>query len=220
MTVANAVAAIRKRVDDACVRSGRNRDEVTIVAVAKGRPASDIQAVVEAGIGDVALSKAQELRDRSAEVEVPRWHFVGGVQTNKVRYLDDVVLIHGVDRIEEVAALNRRGESIDRTFKACIEVNVSGEESKQGISAEALSGFVDDAIQYGRVKLRGLMFVAPAAKRPEDIRWAFETARRLRDRVRDAGIEDLSMGMSDDFEIAVEEGATLVRIGRAIFQEV
>ena len=218
MTIAERVDRVRKQVRAACERSGRDPSAVTLVAVSKGRPASEVEEVVRAGVRDVGENRARELHSKASDIGLDvRWHFVGPLQTNKVRYLDAASLVHGVQRVEEAEALHRRGEKLGRAYDVLVEVNVAGEPSKQGIAPDELPGFVRALSSYDRIRARGLMMMAPMAQTPEDVRWVFAEARRLRDRVRPDGLEELSMGMTDDFEVAIEEGATLVRIGRAIF---
>jgi hypothetical protein len=130
--------------------------------------------------------------------------------------------VHSLDRVEEADALQRRGEARNRTWDVLVEVNVSGDPAKQGVHPDDAGQFLKDVVARPLVRPRGLMVVAPEAGDPEEVRWVFTETRKLRDRLRDgvAGLEELSMGMTDDFEVAIEEGATMVRIGRAIFQEV
>jgi hypothetical protein len=186
------------------------------VAAAKGRCSAAIKEAAAAGIADVGENRAQELREHHASVgDGVAWHFLGGIQTNKVRYLDPVTLVHSVDRLEEAEALARR----EREWDVLIEVNVAGEAQKQGVTPDEVPSFV--GALPASVRPKGLMVIAPLVGDPEDVRWVFAEARRLRDGFRDTmdGLDQLSMGMTDDFEVAIEEGATLVRIGRAIFAE-
>jgi len=219
-TVADAVADVRERVAGACRRAGRDPSDVCIVAVSKVIEPDPIAEVVAAGITDIGVNRAQELRDKAALVppEV-RWHYLGELQTNKVRYLDAVAFVHGLCRPAEAEALQRRAERTSRSWDAFVEVNIAGEPSKRGVAPEALAELLDAVDACTLVRPRGIMIVAPITQNPEDVRWVFVEARRLRDRLRGQrpGMEGLSMGMSDDFEIAIEEGATVVRIGRAIF---
>ncbi|HVE91460.1 MAG TPA: YggS family pyridoxal phosphate-dependent enzyme [Actinomycetota bacterium] len=222
MSVAECVADVRSRVSDACGRTGRDPAQVRIVAATKGASASQVLQAVEAGISDVGENRVQELREKRQQLPAQvRWHFLGSVQTNKVRHLDGVWLVHGVDRMQEADALQARAERTGETRDVLIEVNVGGESSKQGIGPRELEPFVRSLSHRTSLRVRGLMIMAPRAEKPEDVRWVFADARRLRDRVRESagGLEELSMGMTDDFEVAVEEGATIVRIGRAIFRE-
>jgi hypothetical protein len=225
-TIGDNVAAVRDRVAAACERTGRAATDVRVVAVSKHVPVPQIRAAVRAGIGEIGENRAQELRDKVPALagEDVRWHYVGAIQTNKVRYLDPVVLVHGLDREGEAAALEDRGAETDRVWDVLIEVNVAGERSKQGVAPGEVEPLLEAIRALPRVRPRGFMIVAPRAEKAEDVRWVFARARHLRDRVRAAaglrdGLEELSMGMSDDFEVAVEEGATILRIGRAIFRE-
>lgn len=211
---------VRDRVARACERSGREPSQVRIVAVAKGRSAGEIERVVGAGVADIGENRAQELRDhqRDSGVDV-RWHYVGALQTNKVRYLDDVSLIHSLDRAREAEALQARAEALSRSFDVLVQVNVSGEMRKQGVPPDAAGDLLDALGSYPLVLPRGFMVVAPRTEKEEDVRWVFTQTRELRDSLGGAraGLGELSMGMSNDYEIAIEEGATIVRIGRAIF---
>ena len=221
-TVAGAVRRVTDRVAGAAQRSGRSPSDVRIVAAVKGVDAGRIAQAVQAGITEVGENRARDLRDKAEALPDDvrgrvRWHFLGAIQTNKVRMLDDVVLVHGLDRPQEAAALERRTEAVDRTWDVLIEVNIGGEPSKQGIDPAAVGALLDELSVYPHVTPRGFMFVAPQAQNPEDVRWAFAEGRRLRERFHGSGLDELSMGMSDDFEVAIEEGATIVRLGRAIF---
>lgn len=217
------VADVRDRVATACRRVGRPPEEVTIVAVAKGVTPDRIREAVDAGVTDIGENRAQELRDKVRVLgeEAVRWHYVGRVQTNKVRYLDPVHMVHSVGRGKEARALEKRGAKDGRSWDVLLEVNVAGETTKQGVPPESLGALLEEMRAYPRVRVRGLMIMAPQAENPEDVRWVFAEGRRLCDRYREAldGPEELSMGMTDDLEVAVEEGATIVRVGRAIFRE-
>lgn len=222
--IAEGWREVVERVARAAERAGRDPTAVRIVAVAKGVPAPAIREAIAAGARDVGENRAQELRDKVRELagEPVRWHFLGALQTNKVRYLDVVHLVHGLDRPQEAEALQRRGEAAGRSWDALIEVNVAGEQAKQGVRPGNVRGLLERLDEYPLVRARGFMIVAPRCENPEDVRWVFAEARGLRDRFRDVrpDLEELSMGMSDDFEVAVEEGATIVRVGRAIFRGV
>lgn len=221
MTVHAAVSAVRARIFAAAKRVGRDPGEVLLVAVTKGVGPDAIGVAARAGVRDVGENRAQEMREKQPVVSTDiRWHFLGEVQTNKVRYLDRVHVVHSLDRPQEAEALQRRGEATGRSWDVLVEVNVAGESSKQGIRPGDLGVFLERLGAWPLVRPRGLMVLAPRCEDPEEVRWVFAEARRLRDRHRDAvaGLEELSMGMSDDFEVAIEEGATMVRIGRAIFR--
>jgi pyridoxal phosphate enzyme (YggS family) len=230
VTIAVAVARVRERVSDAAARAGRDPDDVTVVAVTKG---VDVDAIAEAGdsgIADFGENRAQDLAAKSASLDAAaggarfarsmRWHFVGTLQTNKVRYLDRVSLIHSLDRLREAEALQARGDRLDRHWDVLVEVNIAGEPQKGGVPPEEVDRLVDGLAAYPRVRPRGLMFVAPQVENAQDVRAMFARTRALGERLSGYGLRELSMGMSDDFEVAVEEGSTIVRIGRAIFAPV
>ncbi len=217
--VTEAVARVRERIAQAAARAGRRPEEVTLVAVTKGVEIEDIRSAVAAGVSDLGENRAKDLRDKAAALDPAlRWHFVGGIQTNKVAALDRASLIHGLDRVREAEALQARGDLLDRSWDVLIEVNIGGEAQKQGVEPDAVAELLDAVLAYPRVRPRGLMFVAPQVKNTEDVRTMFAQARALGERFVSSGLTELSMGMSDDFEVAVEEGSTIVRIGRSIFQ--
>jgi pyridoxal phosphate enzyme (YggS family) len=217
-TIADAVRDVTDRVAAAARRSGRSPSDVRIVAAVKGVEPDRIAEAVDAGIRELGENRAKDLRDKARALPADvSWHYLGDVQTNKVRMLDAATLVQSLDRPQEAAALERRGEATDRTWDVLIEVNVAGEASKQGIEMAGVDALLEELTHYPRVIPRGFMFVAPQAQNPEDVRWTFAEGRRLRERFEGSGMDELSMGMSDDFEVAVEEGATIVRLGRAIF---
>jgi pyridoxal phosphate enzyme (YggS family) len=217
-TVGSAVHRVSDRVAAAAERSGRPAEAVRIVAAVKGVDVGRIAEAVAAGITEIGENRAVDLRDKAEALDGDvRWHFLGEIQTNKVRLLDHAALVQSLDRAEEAAALERRARSTGRTWDVLIEVNVAGEASKQGIDPRGVDVLLDDLTHYPSVTPRGFMFVAPQAQNPEDVRQAFVEGRRLRERFEGSGLDELSMGMSDDFEVAVEEGATIVRLGRVIF---
>ena len=217
------VARIRERIEVAARRAGRDPAEVRIVAATKYSEADAIVRVVEAGVGDLGENRAQRLEQLAAEIQTTlpgrvTWHYLGTLQTNKVRHLEPVSLIHGLYREREAEALQTWGDAHDRTWDVLVQVNAAGEASKQGVAVAEVPEVLDRLAAYPRVRPRGFMFVAPQAENAEDVRWVFAEGRRLRERYEGDGLSELSMGMTDDFEVAIEEGATIVRIGRAIFE--
>jgi pyridoxal phosphate enzyme (YggS family) len=213
-TVADGVARTTERVAAAAERSGRDPADVRIVAAVKGVDMDRIEAAAEAGIEDFGANLAHDLDAKARAMPHVRWHYLGAIQTNKARYLDSAVLVHGLDRAREAEVLQSRAV---RERDVLIEVNVAGEGTKQGVAPDDIPALLDALEAYPLVTPRGFMFVAPQAQNPEDVRWTFAEGRRLGERF---GLRELSMGMTDDFEVAVEEGATIVRIGRAIFGQV
>jgi PLP dependent protein len=218
---------IRNRIEQACFRVGRNPSEITLVAVSKTFPAEIIREGVAAGITDFGESYVQELtRKREELVKEPvNWHFVGPLQRNKVKYLIDFVnIIHSVESIRVCEEIEKRAARINRPITVFVEINMSGEEQKHGIQpGDAVSFFRESAL-FDHVRVRGLMTMAPFVDDPELARPAFRQLRDLRARLLSDGVPEiqlrhLSMGMSNDFEVAIEEGATMVRIGSSIFGE-
>jgi len=218
--LAARLAAIHGRIEAACVRSGRDPQAVTLVAVTKTHPVKTVHAALDAGLTAVGENKVQELAaKREALASAPAvWHYLGRVQTNKardiVRYAD---LIHGVDSLRAGEALARRMEAEGRRVPVLVQVNVSGEASKAGVEPEQAAALVDGLRGLG-LDVHGLMTLASPADDPEAVRPEFARMRRLRDDLGGADrLPILSMGMSGDFEVAVEEGATHVRVGSALF---
>jgi len=227
------VAAVRRRIEAACQRVGRSSDEVTIVAVSKTRSPAEIEAAYACGLRHFGENRIEEAEAKIPEVtrrlgDGITWHMVGHIQSRKagrVAQLADVV--HSVDSVKLAQRLDRAAAEADRILPVLLECNVSGEASKYGFDAatgQAGSGLgetVREILACGHLRLRGLMTMAPIADDPETVRPVFARLRALRDALQEGMpglvLPELSMGMTDDFEVAVEEGATVVRIGRAIF---
>jgi len=207
---------VRERIARAAERAGRRAEDVLLVGVSKTVDVGRIRAAVTAGRGALGENRVQEARDKIADVgRSVQWHLVGHLQTNKVRdALELFDVIHSVDRIDLARELDRRARAKGRTIDAFVQVNVGGELSKGGWPPEAVETAVQAVAALAGLKLRGLMTIPPAVERPEDARGWFRTLRKLGER---HGLSELSMGMSADFEVAIEEGATMVRIGTAVF---
>lgn len=207
-----------RRVAAACQRSGRSEDEVTLVVVAKGVPPLAIVEAAHSGVRDFGENRIQEAAaKRPALEDLPRgtrWHMVGHLQTNKVKEcLRLFDIIHSVDSLHLAEVISRRAA---RPVPVFLEVNVAGESTKYGLTPDELHGAFERIRSLPNLEIRGLMTVAPLTGDAEDVRPVFASLRALAERLHLSG---LSMGMSDDFEVAVEEGATHIRIGRAIFGE-
>jgi pyridoxal phosphate enzyme (YggS family) len=207
MSIAEAVATVRARIDAAAARAGRDAADVTLVAATKTVDPDRVRAVVAAGVADVGENRAQELLEKAPVVDGARWHFVGALQRNKVRALAPwVVCWHSVDRDVLGAEIARRAPGA----RVLVEVNLADEPQKQGCTAARAPALVD-ALRAQGLAVEGLMAVPPAGEEPRP--W-FAALRELAIRL---DLRELSMGMTDDFEVAVEEGATMVRVGRALF---
>jgi pyridoxal phosphate enzyme (YggS family) len=222
MNVVENLERVREAIKRAAARAGRRAEEIRLVAVTKGVPVAVIREVVAAGQTVLGENRAQELLAKHSQVPGVEWHFVGSLQTNKVRtVIDKIALLHSLDRLNLALELDRRAQQRGTVVPVLIQVNVSGEASKHGIAPEEARVFVRRVASLPGLAVCGLMTIAPLVRNPEEVRPVF---RRLRQLARDlqeevAGVEMkyLSMGMSNDFEVAVEEGSTLVRVGTAIF---
>ena len=211
---ANA-SALEARIAAACARSGRSRYDVKLVAVTKTLPAADVAHAIAAGMTDVGENKVQEARDKRPSVTgTARWHLIGHLQSNKakdaVRLFDVIQTIDSADLAERVA---RVAESEGKRQEVLVQVNVGGEEQKSGAEPADVPALVQQIAALPSLHLSGLMAIPPFLE-AEAMRPYFRTLRALRD---DLGLPELSMGMTDDFEVAIEEGATIIRVGRAIF---
>lgn len=212
---------VRARIASAAARSGRDESEVTLVAVGKSFSADVVARAVRAGATDLGENRAQEMKEKAIALPaVPRWHFIGHLQTNKARDVVGVAhLIHSVDRIGLAEEISRRARAGGLTQDVLIEVNVSGEATKHGVEPAAATALAEQVAALGDLRVRGLMTMAPFTEDPERSRPFFSDLRTIGERLLSVIPEaaELSMGMTRDFEVAIEEGATLVRVGEAIF---
>lgn len=216
------IARVHARMAAACARAGRVADSVRLVAVSKTHPPERVEEAARCGLRLFGENKVQE-----AAAKIPHcsssleWHLVGHLQSNKARTAVQLFsMIHSIDSADLLQRLNRICDEEGRRMPVCLEVNVAGEGSKYGLAPDAVAGVLAAAQACSRIEVVGLMAIPPAVEDPERARGFFRTLREIRDRLRaDTGYElpELSMGMSHDFEIAIEEGATMVRVGTDIF---
>jgi PLP dependent protein len=207
-------------INEASRRSGRPPGEVTLIAVTKTVGIAEVRQAVSLGISDFGENRVQDAASKVGSMPTVRWHFIGHLQTNKAKdVLPAYHMIHSLDRLSLAEALQRCADRFDKTAEVLIQVNTSGEESKFGLEPDQLPGFLKKVNIFDRIKIRGLMTMAPFLKDPENTRPYFRKLRQLRDENITSGLElpELSMGMTNDFTVAVEEGATMVRIGSALF---
>ena len=219
-TIAERVEAVRLRIAAACQRSGRSPEEVTVVAVTKGFPPEAVREGFAAGLNQFGENRVQEAQVKlpllAGLAPRPTWHMVGHLQTNKVKTVLSLFdIIQSVDSFHLAQEISRRAPQSVRV-PVLLEVNVAGEAAKYGFSPDELPAAAGQVRDLPGLEVRGLMTVAPMAADPEEARPVF---RRLRSLAESLDLRELSMGMTDDFEVALEEGATIVRIGRAIFGE-
>ncbi len=211
------IQRIMVRIAAACSRAGRRPEDVRLVAVSKGRSVSQMQEAVGAGITDIGENKVQEALLKFNRVSGVSWHMVGHLQTNKAKEAVRMFgLIHSVDSLHLAIELDKQAGRINKIQPILLEVNVSGEAAKFGVRPEEAQDLAARIAGLKNLELKGLMTVAPAAQDPQTVRPVFKGLRELKERI--GGLSVLSMGMTDDFEVAIEEGSTLIRIGRAIFE--
>lgn len=208
---------VLERMYKACERAGRKPTEVKLVAVTKNHTVEEITAtLINRGHRILGENRIQEWQDKATRLEAIEWHFIGNLQRNKVKYCLPFALIHSVNSFRLIDELERVGENKNHIFKILIEVNVAEEASKQGARLSELDALVDYARSQSFVELKGLMTMAPYHENPELSRPYFEKLHNIHDKLM---LDELSMGMSGDFEVAIEEGATIIRVGSALFQD-
>lgn len=220
------LAHVQENIKAACKRAGRDEKEVTLIAVSKTKPVEMIREAIEYGIIDFGENKVQEMCNKMEVIpEKLNWHLIGHLQTNKVKYIvDKAYLIHSVDSIKLASTINELAQKKGVVCNILVEVNVAGEESKFGIKPSECESFIREISRYKNIKVRGLMTIAPFVENPEDNRIHFASLKKLlvdinRKNIDNVSMDVLSMGMTNDYEVAVEEGATLVRVGTGIFGE-
>lgn len=220
---------LKTRIRKSCESSGRNPDEITLVAVSKTKPLEAIKEAFECGQIHFGENRAKELQDKmdSWDEQNIQWHMVGNIQTNKIKYMvERVNWIHSIEKAKYLKEIEKRASRINRVINVLIQINISGENQKSGCEASDLPEILEYAKGLDHVRVRGLMgmatFVDP--ENVEQVRPEFKMLRELRDEHRswegeNVQLDELSMGMTNDLEIAIEEGSTMVRVGRAIFGE-
>ena len=215
---------VERRIKEACLRCGREPSSVRLIAVSKTKPAEMIQEAIAAGILDFGENKPQELRDKYDTLPKNlRWHMIGNLQRNKVKYVvGRAVMIHSLGSDELAEAIEKEAEKKDLIMPVLAEVNMAGESSKSGLTPEETEAFLRRVSSMKHLKVKGLMTIAPMTEFPEENRVYFRELRNLavdiaRKNIDNVDMYELSMGMTGDFEVAIEEGATMVRVGTGIF---
>ncbi len=226
MTVSENYLEIEKRKNAAAVRSGRKPEDVLLLAVTKTHTPEEINEAIDAGATDIGENKVQEILEKYDSVKPVRWHLIGHLQTNKVKnVIDKVVMIHSVDSVKLAGEIDKRARAAGIVMDVLLQVNIADEETKTGLPVSELFTVIDDiAGRLHNIRIRGLMCIPPAGDTPEDARCYFAQARELFERMKTLSYDEeyykpdiLSMGMSGDFEVAIEEGSNLVRVGSSIF---
>jgi len=216
----------KEKIRQACLRAGRNEEEITLIAVSKTKPLSMIEEAYAAGMREFGENKPQEMRDKAKEFSVPvNWHMIGTLQSNKIKYVvGTACMIHSVDSMSLAYAIEKEAAKKNLIMDILLEVNVAEEESKHGFSVDEILPAVKELACLPHIKLRGLMTVAPYTENAEENRIYFRKMKEILVDINSKNIDNvfmdsLSMGMSSDYEVAIEEGATMVRIGTGIFGE-
>ena len=215
---------VRERIVKACEKVGQNPKEITLVAVTKTIDESIINESISYGVTDIGENKVQEIQRKYNQITPGvKWHLIGHLQRNKVKYIiDKVDLIHSVDSLRLAEEIDKRAKSVGRIMDILIQLNISREETKFGLSNQEFKTLLNDISKLENVKVRGLMTMAPYFDNPEDARWIFRQMKEIFEELRDNDYNNiqmdyLSMGMTNDYEIAIEEGANIIRVGTGIY---
>lgn len=218
------LAYVEEQIAKACQRVGRNREEVTLIAVSKTKPIHLIEEVIDFGIREFGENKVQEIMDKYEVIKTPvKWHMIGHLQRNKVKYIvDKVCLIHSVDSYRLAEMINQEAAKKGVTCDILIEVNIAKEDTKYGLMEEEVLPLIEQIAKLSNIKIKGLMTIAPYVENSEKNRVHFRNLRNLYVDIKSKNIDNvdmkiLSMGMTNDYEVAIEEGATMVRVGTGIF---
>lgn len=224
--LAENLKTVEERICKACERANRNREEVTLIAVSKTKPVSMLEEVYREGIRCFGENKVQELTDKYEQLpDDVRWHMIGHLQRNKVKYIiGKTELIHSVDSIRLAETIEQEAAKKDIIADILIEVNVAEEESKFGLKVDEVIPLIEKIAEFPHIRIKGLMTIAPYVENPEENRNVFARLQKLSVDIAEKNIDNvsvgvLSMGMTNDYEIAIEEGATMVRVGTGIFGE-
>ncbi|SFA71639.1 hypothetical protein SAMN05216249_101176 [Acetitomaculum ruminis DSM 5522] len=214
------------RVEAACKRSGRKPEDVTLIAVSKTKPIEMIEEAYSAGTREFGENKPQEMKEKYEVLPKDiNWHMIGTLQRNKVKYVvPRASLIHSVDSLKLAEEIDKEAKKINKVMPVLIEVNVAKEDTKAGIYTEELMSLIEDVSRLENVQIKGLMTIAPYVENQEENREIFRTLKQLSVDIAEKNIDNvimqiLSMGMTNDYEVAIEEGATMVRVGTGIFGE-
>ena len=226
MGVCENYRAIEEKVEKACLRAGRKREDVTLIAVSKTKPVSMIHELLPLGVRDFGENKVQELTEKEELLPKDiRWHMIGHLQRNKVKYVvGKACIIHSVDSLRLAEEISKEALKKQISVPILVEVNVAGEESKFGVSVQEAPFLVEQICRLPGIEVKGLMTIAPYVEDPEENRIVFRNLRKLSVDIREKNFDNvtmdiLSMGMTGDYEVAIEEGATHVRVGTGIFGE-
>ncbi len=217
---------VQENIKKACDKVGRKQEEVTLIAVSKTKPLEDIEEILQEDVIDFGENKVQELCDKYEKISRQvNWHLIGHLQTNKVKYIaDKVALIHSVDSYKLAEQINKEAKKKNVVVPILLQVNIADEDTKFGLKEEEVLPLIEQIKDMDGIKIRGLMTIAPFVEDPEENRVHFKNLYRLYIDIREKSINNvtmdtLSMGMTGDYQVAIEEGATMIRVGTGIFGE-
>lgn len=217
---------VEENIQKACDRAGRKREEVTLIAVSKTKPLEDIEEILEENVIDFGENKVQELCDKYEKISRPvNWHLIGHLQTNKVKYVvDKVTLIHSVDSYKLAEQINKEAKKKNTIVPILLQVNIAKEDTKFGLEKEEVLPLIEQIKDMEGIQIKGLMTIAPFVTNPEENRVHFKNLYQLyvdikRKSINNVIMDTLSMGMTGDYQVAIEEGATMIRVGTGIFGE-
>ncbi len=223
MSIADNIKSVEEKIEKACQRAGRKREDVLLLAVSKTVEVPRIMEAVNLGLNELGENKPQEINRKYPEIQNVKWHQIGHLQTNKVKYIiDKVCLVHSLDSVKLAQEIDKRGKASDIVMNVLIEINIANEEAKHGVPYEEAERLALEVSKFDNVRVKGLMCVAPFVENPEDNRKYFKKMYKLfvdigAKNYDNIDMEYLSMGMTNDYEIAIEEGANIVRVGTGIF---
>ncbi|HHY90059.1 MAG TPA: YggS family pyridoxal phosphate-dependent enzyme [Clostridiales bacterium] len=217
------IADIKQEIAEVCDKGNRNPDDILLLAVTKTVEPQRINEAIAEGITDIGENKVQEILNKYESVDPVRWHLIGHLQTNKVKYIiDKVHMIHSLDSIKLAEEIDKRAKQHQILMDVLIQINVAKEDTKFGLYVEEIDDFIKKVQEFENIHVKGLMTIAPYEENPEKVRPYFRTLKSIFERIKAQKLERidmqyLSMGMSNDFKVAIEEGANMIRIGTAIF---
>ncbi|WP_352169734.1 YggS family pyridoxal phosphate-dependent enzyme [Proteiniborus sp. MB09-C3] len=215
---------MKEKVNSIMAKKGLSFDDIIMVAVTKTVDVDRINEAIELGVTDIGENKVQEIQDKYQKINSNvKWHMIGHLQSNKVKYIiDKVCMIHSLDRMSLAEEIQKRAEEHNISVDVLIQVNIAEEDSKFGLKKEEVIPFIESIRDFSRIRVKGLMTIAPYVENPEEVRFVFRDLKNLFEKIKELNIPNidmkyLSMGMTNDYEIALEEGANIVRIGTGIF---
>lgn len=224
ISIRDNLLRVKENIESALIASGRNKDDIILVGVTKTVDVDSINEAISYGLENIGENKVQEIMDKYDKIKGNvNWHMIGHLQTNKVKYIiDKVDLIHSLDRMSLAKEINKRAESENIIKDVLIQVNIAEEETKFGLKKEEVIPFIESILDFKNIRIKGLMTIAPFSENPEEVRFVFRDLRNLGYEIEKRNYENLemkyfSMGMTNDYKVAIEEGANIVRIGTAIF---